>query len=140
MTDFGPQLARLVQLAKANFDVRSTATNRCSFARLVTADLGQSADPMALQAAMQGRPCKVRNHRLQSVQAVVQGQQGMVAKGDDYRLLLNRSAHRQMRHVSLGVGAKRGQSGVEKTNGDQVRIGALVVVWLLPLKWLHVSI
>ena len=44
---------------------------------------------MALQAAMQGRARQVRDRRLQRVEAVVERQQGMLAEGDDHRLLLD---------------------------------------------------
>src|SRR5579871_2396991 len=39
---------------------------------------------------MQRRPCQVRDRRLQSVQAIIQRQQRVTAKGDDDSLLLDR--------------------------------------------------
>ncbi len=56
--------------------------------RLVAVDIGQAADPVALQAAMQRRARQVRDRRLQGVEAVVQGKQSVTPKGDDDRLLL----------------------------------------------------
>jgi hypothetical protein len=44
---------------------------------------------MALQTAMQRRARQVRNGRLQSVEAVVERQQGMPSEGDDDRLFLD---------------------------------------------------
>ena len=52
-------------------------------------DLRQPGDPMALQTAMQRRARQVRNGRLQSVEAVVERQQGMPSEGDDDRLFLD---------------------------------------------------
>ena len=55
---------------------------------LVTVDLRQSADTVALQAAMQGRAGQVREGGLERVEAVVERQERVTAKGDDDRLVL----------------------------------------------------
>jgi hypothetical protein len=52
-------------------------------------DLGQPRDPMALQAAMQGRARQMRNGGLKGIEAVVERQQGMPPEGDHDRLLFN---------------------------------------------------
>jgi hypothetical protein len=62
----------------------------------VAGHLGQAADPMALQTAMQGRARQVRDGGLEGVEAIVQRQQGVLAEGDDDRLFLDRE-HRGMR-------------------------------------------
>ena len=62
--------------------------------QLVAFDLRQTADPMALQAAIQRGPRQVRNGRLQRVEAVIQRQQRVLAEGDDDRLLFQRQQRR----------------------------------------------
>ena len=57
---------------------------------LVAFDIRQSADPVALQAAMQRRTGQVRNGRLQGVEAIVERQQSMPTERDDDRLVLCR--------------------------------------------------
>jgi putative transposase len=52
-------------------------------------DLRQARDPMALEAAMQRRARQVRDGRLQSIETVVERQQGVPSEGDHDRLLLN---------------------------------------------------
>jgi hypothetical protein len=46
-------------------------------------DLRQPRDAVALQTAVQGRACEVRNGRLERVEAVVQSKQRMPAERDD---------------------------------------------------------
>ena len=67
------------------------------FGGLVTGDLRQTADAVALEAAMQGRPGQVRDGRLQGIEAVVERQQRMLAEGDDDRLFLGRQDCRARR-------------------------------------------
>lgn len=59
---------------------------------LVAFHLRQSADAMPLQASVQRRARQVRDRRLQSIKAVVERQQRMLAKSDD-RGLLRRAPH-----------------------------------------------
>lgn len=54
----------------------------------VAVDLRQSADPMALQAAMQRRAGQVRDRGLERVEAVVQRQECVAAKGDHHCFVL----------------------------------------------------
>ena len=63
---------------------------------LVACHLGQPADPVSLEAAMQRRAGQMRDRRLQGVKAVVERQQGMFAERDDDRLFFDRQ-HRRMR-------------------------------------------
>lgn len=49
---------------------------------------------MALQTAVQGRAGEMRDRCLQRIQAIIKGQQRMLAKGDDDGLLLNRQDRR----------------------------------------------
>ncbi len=49
---------------------------------------------MALQTAVQGRAGEMRDRCLQRVQAIIKGQQRMLAKGHDDGLLLNRQDRR----------------------------------------------
>jgi hypothetical protein len=60
------------------------------FSDLVTGHLRQTADRVAFKAPMQGRPGQMRDRRLQSIEAVVQRQQCMLAEGDDDRFFLRR--------------------------------------------------
>src|SRR5215207_9018973 len=64
--------------------------------RLVAFDLGQSANPMPLKAAVQGRARQVRDGRLKRIKAVIERQQRVPAEGDDDRLLLD-GQHRRSR-------------------------------------------
>src|ERR1700679_811079 len=52
-------------------------------ARLVPLDLGQSADAMALKTTMKRRANELRDRSLQGMQAVIERQEGVLAKGDD---------------------------------------------------------
>jgi hypothetical protein len=58
--------------------------------RLVTLDLGQAADAMPLEAAVQRRARQVWDRRLEGVETVVQRQERVPAEGEDDRLLLRR--------------------------------------------------
>lgn len=49
--------------------------------------MGQSADAMALETAMESRAGELRNGCLEGVEAVVQRQERVLAKGDDNGLL-----------------------------------------------------
>ena len=61
---------------------------------LVAFDLGQPADAVALQAAMQRRARQMRDGRLQGVEAIVERQQGMPSESDDDGLFLDRQDRR----------------------------------------------
>jgi hypothetical protein len=52
-------------------------------------NLRQARDPVAPKATMQRRARQMRDRRLQSVQAIVERQQGMPSEGDHNRLLFN---------------------------------------------------
>ena len=49
---------------------------------LVAVDIRQLADPMALQAMMQGRSRQMRNRRLQGVKTIVERQERVLSEGD----------------------------------------------------------
>jgi hypothetical protein len=55
---------------------------------LVAPDLGQPADPVPLEAAMQRRPREVRDRGLEAVEAVVQRQERVAPERDDDGFLL----------------------------------------------------
>ena len=57
---------------------------------LLAGDRRQSAYAVALKATMQGRTRQMWDARLERVQAVVQGQQRMLAESDNHRFLLGR--------------------------------------------------
>src|SRR5258708_5683094 len=63
--------------------------NRCgSFCQHLQMN-GQPADAMPFQTAMQRRASELRDRGLQSVEAVIEGQQSMPAEGNDDRLLFH---------------------------------------------------
>jgi len=49
---------------------------------------------VALQTAVQGRPAQVRNRLLEGVEAVVEGQEGLLTEQDDGRFLGGREDRR----------------------------------------------
>lgn len=57
--------------------------------RLVALDVGQPADAMTLQAAMQGRARQMRDRRLQRIKTIIERQQRVTPEGDDDRFLLD---------------------------------------------------
>lgn len=56
--------------------------------RLVTLDLWQPTNPVALQTAVQSRSGEIRDRRLQSVETIIQRQQCVPPKRHDHSLLL----------------------------------------------------
>jgi hypothetical protein len=91
-------------LAKASFAVRSTATKvQLAFlgadfgyvdvdvtdgvalegllGGLIVGDLGQAADPVSLEATVQGRARQVRDRRLQRIETVIERQKRVLAEG-----------------------------------------------------------
>ena len=56
----------------------------------IAVHLGKVADAMPLQAAMQARPCEVRDRRLQRKEAIIERQERMAAKGHRHRLFVGR--------------------------------------------------
>ena len=56
--------------------------------------IGQPADPVPLQAPMQGGTSQVRNRRLQSGEAIIERKHCMPAESNDNRLLLDRQNRR----------------------------------------------
>ena len=86
-----PELAfSRADLGNIDVDVADGVAREALLLGFVAVDLGQSADPMPFQTAMQRRPGQVRDRRLETVEAVVEGKQGVTPKGDDDRLLLRR--------------------------------------------------
>ena len=59
-----------------------------ALARSSALELGQTGDAMPLKAAVQGRPCQVRDGGLKGIQAVIQRQEGMPTEGDHDGLVL----------------------------------------------------
>ena len=71
----------------------------------VAGHLGQAADAMALQAAVQSRPGQVRNGGLKAIKAVIERQQRVPAEGHDDGLLLgcqHAGAHFLRSHLGVG--------------------------------------
>lgn len=62
--------------------------------RPVALDIRQSADAVALQTAVQGRPRQVRDRWLQRVEAIVERQQRVAAEGHNNGLFLARQNRR----------------------------------------------
>ena len=90
-SDEEPQLAfGCADLSQIDVEVADGISGEALLGWLVAADLGQAADAMALQAAVQGRAGQMRDGGLQGVEAVIQRQQGVQSKGDDDGLLLKR--------------------------------------------------
>jgi hypothetical protein len=73
-------------------DIDVEVADRVALERLlrgpVAFNIGQPADAMALQAAVQRRPRQVRDRRLQGIEAVIERQQRIAPESDDDRLLL----------------------------------------------------
>jgi hypothetical protein len=87
--------------------------------RLPTFYFRQPADAMPFQTAMQRRAGQVRNRCLQSMEAVIEGQQSMPAEGKDDGLLL----HRQNRGAGmLRAGAKIAHRAAFPPLGHRLRI------------------
>jgi hypothetical protein len=55
----------------------------------IAVHLGKSADAMPLQAPVQRGPRQMRDGRLQRIEAVVERQERVAAKGDDHRFLFS---------------------------------------------------
>ena len=71
---------------------------------LVALRLRQTADPMQLEATMQGGSCQVWNGGLQGIKAIVEWQQCVFTEGDDQRFFLlakNRRARLPRPHVGI---------------------------------------
>ena len=71
-------------------DPRSTVLSLEEEAIIVAFDLGQSANPMPLKAAVQGRARQVRDGRLKRIEAVIKRQERVPAEGNHDGLLLDR--------------------------------------------------
>ena len=52
-------------------------------------DVWEPRDAMSLQAAVQGRASQVRDRRLKGIQAIIERQQRMLAKGNDDGFVLD---------------------------------------------------
>ena len=64
------------------------ATLETKFLRFISFDLRQPADAVPLQAAMQGRARQMRDAWLQGIQAIIQRQQRVFAKGHNRSFFL----------------------------------------------------
>src|SRR5215207_2418354 len=84
--------------------------------RLVAFDLGQSANPMPLKAAVQGRARQVRDGRLKRIKAVIKRQERVPAEGDDDRLLLD-GQHRRSRLLRPGPEVRDAVARLPIANG-----------------------
>ena len=78
-----------LHLDNVNVKVADWVALELLLGRLVALNLWQSRDAMTPQTSMQRRARQMRDSRLQRIKAVVQRQQGMPAKGNDRRLILN---------------------------------------------------
>lgn len=71
---------------------------------LVALDIRQARDAVTLKAAMQRRPCQVRDRGLQGVEAIVERQERMPSEGDDSRLLgLGQNRRARFRRTGLHI-------------------------------------
>ena len=83
-TDIKVQLAfRGADLGDVDMEVADGVCLELLLRLLVPSNFGQSADPVALQTAVQRRACQERDRCLQCVEAVVQRQQCMPTEGND---------------------------------------------------------
>ncbi len=89
---------------------------------LVASDLGQSADAVALEAAVQGRAGEVRDGGLEGVEAVVEGQEGVASEGDARRLVLDAEHGRAW---GLGPHRQVGGGGPLAPLGDGLDVDAV---------------
>jgi hypothetical protein len=117
-------LGRL-HLGQVKVEVADRVGGEALLGGLVTIGLGQAADAMPLQAAMQAGAGQVWDARLQAVKAVVQRQQGMPAEGDDDGLVLRRE-HRRARLLRPHAAVAGGPSAAPLLHGggaDAVAFG-----------------
>src|SRR6516164_1392915 len=87
-------------------------------------DLRKPGDPVALQTAMEGRTRQMRDGWLQSVEAVVERQQGMPPESDDHSLLLDGHDRRPR---LLRACRQIGDRGPRFPLGDGLRIDAVAL-------------
>ena len=78
---------RRVNLGQIDVEVAERVSLEARPLGFVAADLRQSADAVALQAAVQRRAGQVRDRGLQRVKAVVERQERVATKGDHDRLI-----------------------------------------------------
>jgi hypothetical protein len=81
-------------LGDVDMEVADRITLESRALRLVAPGVRQSADAVALEAAMQARAGEVRNGRLECIKAVVERQQCVAAEGHDDGLILDRQDRR----------------------------------------------
>ena len=79
---------RRVDLSQIDVEVAERIGLEAGPLGLVAVDLRQSADAVALQAAMQRRAGQMWDRGLERVEAVVEGQERVTTKGDHHRLIL----------------------------------------------------
>jgi hypothetical protein len=85
------QLALLgADLGDVEVEVADRIGGEALLLRLVALDLGQAADAVPLQAAVQAGARQVRDRGLEAVEAVVERQERMPPEGDDDGFLLRR--------------------------------------------------
>src|ERR1700760_239073 len=90
--------------------------------RLAAFDFRQPVDAMPLQATMQRRAGQVRKRCLQSIEAVIEGQQSMPAESNDDRLLF----HRQDCGAGmLRPGTQIGHRAALPPLGDRLRVDSM---------------
>ena len=95
-----------------------------AFRRGFAFDLRKPGDPVALQTAMKGRTRQMRDGWLQSVEAVVERQQGMPPESDDHSLLLDGQDRRPR---LLRACRQVGDRGPRFPLGDGLRIDAVAL-------------
>jgi hypothetical protein len=96
-----------LHLGNVHMDVAKRILLQLSLGRLVAFYLWETADAMALVAAVQGGPDQVEDAVLQGIEAVIQRQQRMPAKRNAHRFLFLRQhcgtqllrPHRRIMHV-----------------------------------------
>lgn len=88
-------------LGNVNVEIADRVALELVLRRLVAIDIRQAADAVTLQATMQRRPRKMRDCRLQCIEAVIERQQRISAKGNDNGLLLD-VEHRRSRLFRAG--------------------------------------
>ena len=106
-------------LCKVDMEVSNGVGTELAALWLVTFHLGQPADVVALQAAMQRRSGQVRNSGLQGVETVIQRQQRVLAEGNDNRFFLD-GEHRGM--SILRAGSHIGSVTPAPPLGDRLRV------------------
>src|SRR6185369_9440646 len=96
-----------VNLGDVHVEVADSVLGELLLGRLVAADLGQAADAMALQTAVEAGAGQVRDTRLKGVEAVVEREQRPLTEGYNDGFLL-RSEHGRARLTRPHRGVRDG--------------------------------